>query len=140
MLESLYREARNSGVVFFKYDTVSINYSSEDEAYQIVANDLGDSIRISTSNPVLAGKAVYSDDFLKIIKLLKLKLSGEGRINEDNFFLFPSLTSRKGIYFINTKTASGSDSELKSQVQYIQSEIKVHLYTAQRQDKLSGLN
>lgn len=134
MLESLYREARNSGVIFFKYDTVSINYSDENELYNIVANDLTESISVATCTPVIAGKNVYSEDFLKTIKVLKFKLSSDGRVNEDSFFLYPSLTNRKGIYFINGKTSSGSDSELMSQVQYIMADIKEDFNKVQRQD------
>lgn len=129
-LESLYKEARSLGVVFFKYDSISINYSEDKEAFHISVKDMYDGLEIFTHFPVLAGRAAYGDGFSKILKLLKLKPNGTGLINEDSFYLFPSLTNRKGIYFINMKTTSGSDSEIFSQVQYVISDIVEGIHQA----------
>ena len=123
-LESLYKNARNLGVVFFKYNSISVDYKSDEEIFHILAKDMSGSLEISTNTTVLAGEEVYSDAFLKVIKLLKLKQDSNGYVREDCFFLFPSLTSRKGIYFTNMKATSGSNSEYMAQVEYILADIK----------------
>lgn len=123
-LELMYRDARNLGVVFFKYDSISVNYSDVGGTFHITAGDIYDSLDIFTSTPVFTGIAAYSEAFLRIVKLLKLKLDSEGHVNGDSFYLFPSLTNRKGIYFTNINATSGNDSELIKQVQFILSEIK----------------
>jgi Pyruvate/2-oxoacid:ferredoxin oxidoreductase delta subunit/coenzyme F420-reducing hydrogenase delta subunit len=77
-----------------------------------------------TSTPVFSGEEVYGKSLLKIVKLLKLKYVDNGQINEDTFYLFPSITSRKGIYFTNLKNISGSEEDLTTRASYIVSEIK----------------
>jgi hypothetical protein len=99
LLENLYKDARNLGIIFFKYSSIVMNYSTSEKVFHITADDMYDSLKICTHTLVLAGKTVYSHDFLKLIKVLRLKLDSRAYVNEDNFFLFPWLTSRKGIYF-----------------------------------------
>jgi Fe-S-cluster-containing hydrogenase component 2 len=130
LLENLYKEARNLGVDFFKYESITVDYSSAERVFRITASDIYDSLKISTHTPVFAGGTVYSDAFLKVIKLLRLKLDSKNHVNEDNFFLFPSLTSRKGVYFTSLKNTSGSSSEIMLKIQYILSDIRDGIRTA----------
>jgi Pyruvate/2-oxoacid:ferredoxin oxidoreductase delta subunit/coenzyme F420-reducing hydrogenase delta subunit len=123
-LEEMYNKARNLGVVFLKYDNINIHYSDDDGFYKITATDMYGSMEINTDTPVLAGKREKSGNLLKIMGQLRLKVLGVNQVNNEKYFLFPSHTGRRGIYFINLKTASGSIDELKSQVQYLITDIK----------------
>jgi Pyruvate/2-oxoacid:ferredoxin oxidoreductase delta subunit/coenzyme F420-reducing hydrogenase delta subunit len=122
MLESLYRDARKLGVTFYKYDRLDMSCIDE-ETHIIKASDMADSFEIMTNAPVFTGEEAYTKDLLKIAKLLKLKSVDDGHINEDTFYLFPSVTSRKGIYFTNLRNTSGSGEELLSRASCIVSEI-----------------
>jgi hypothetical protein len=90
-LEILYREARSTGVIFFKYDSITMEYSDEKQAFHICASDTADSLEIFTNTPVLGGEGACSDAFSRLAKMLKLKHDSEGRIDGDKFFLFPCL-------------------------------------------------
>jgi coenzyme F420-reducing hydrogenase delta subunit/Pyruvate/2-oxoacid:ferredoxin oxidoreductase delta subunit len=119
-LERLYREARTAGVVFFKYDNITIEYSDEKQTFHICASDTADSLEIFTNIPVLGGEGTYSDTFSRLTKMLKLK--------HDKFFLFPCLTNRKGIYYVNSKTNS-TCSELQAEINFVLSDIVKELNT-----------
>lgn len=122
-MESIYREARTLGVSFIKYNSVSIEYKLEREIFDIfVADDYG-SMHIETVKPVIAGRVIPGGSLEKLLKLLRLKLDKGGLVNEGRSFLFPSLSSRKGVYFLNTGPASGQDEEVLSHIQYTLSEI-----------------
>jgi Pyruvate/2-oxoacid:ferredoxin oxidoreductase delta subunit/coenzyme F420-reducing hydrogenase delta subunit len=131
-LESLYKYARNLGIVFLKYDNIEVEYLDTQKMYQIVVADMYNSLKILTPAPIFARERICSDNFLKVIKLLKLKLDSKNHINEDKFFLFPWLTSRKGVYFTSLNSFTGSSEELMTIMQYIISDIKGALNGADR--------
>jgi len=122
-VESLYKRARNSGVTFIKYNELSINYDQDAGLFQIQAKDGYDSIRIETPEVHVAGKAVPGSGIGKIAKLLRLKQDKNGFVNEGKSFLFPTLTSRDGIYFLNTASLTKAE-ELLERIQFTVSEIK----------------
>ncbi|MGE5614348.1 MAG: hydrogenase iron-sulfur subunit [Bacillota bacterium] len=106
-LEGIFREVRNLGAVFFKYDKINISYSEDKDVFSIEAQDAAGGIKIVTGAPVVSGEALYGNSFLNIIKLLRLKTHDSNR-----FFLFPSFTGRKGIYFAKAGNNSGSKNEI----------------------------
>ncbi|MGI6669767.1 MAG: hydrogenase iron-sulfur subunit [Acetivibrionales bacterium] len=106
-LEGIFRKARNLGAVFFKYDAIAISYSGDNDVFSIEAYDAAGGFKIVTGAPVISGEALYGSSFLSIIKLLRLKMHDSGR-----FFLFPSYTGRKGVYFANAGNTSGSNDEV----------------------------
>lgn len=123
-LESLYKYARNLGIVFFKYDHIEVEYLDEQKNFQIIANDMYGSMKILTSAPVFAGEGIYSDTFLRLIKILKIKLDSKEQINENKYFLFPWFTSRRGIYFTSLNSITGSSEELMVNIRCIIADIK----------------
>lgn len=130
-LESLYREARSCGVIFFKYDSISMEYSDEKQAFHIKISDKADSLEVYTNIPVIDGESGISAAFSKLVKLLKLKQDSKDKINNDSFFLYPCLTNRKGIYLINCNDSLGSGSELEDRIKFILSDINSQIKAAQ---------
>ena len=106
-LEGIFRKARNLGAVFFKYDGINISYSGDKGIFSIEAHDAAGGFKVVTGAPIISGEALYGNSFLTVIKLLRLKMHDASR-----FFLFPSFTGRKGIYFANAGNTSGSKNEI----------------------------
>ncbi|NSW89812.1 MAG: hydrogenase iron-sulfur subunit [Firmicutes bacterium] len=126
-LERLYLDARSLGVTFVKYDNISINYDIEKNLFYIKAiHEIG-SITIETSLLVWVGSLIPGEGLKNIYKMLRLKLNEEGFANGRNSFLYPTLTSRKGVYLINTKSLPGGDGELEDCINFTISSIKEDL-------------
>jgi len=106
-LERLYRDARNSGVTFIKYSNVTINYNMEQSIFKInLAHKIG-STAIETDFLISSGFLVSGENLNKISELLRLKLDKDGFANGSDSFLYPVLTSRKGVFLLNTKLLPG---------------------------------
>lgn len=121
-LEDLYREARNAGVTFIKYSEIEVTYSEESDVFTVKANDGYESITVSSRTVIVPENTLRDDNINKIAKLLRIKLDEDGFINSDKYFLFPVLTSRKGVYSLNTNLA-GDDGNLMSHIRFIVSDI-----------------
>ncbi len=123
-LERLYRDARNLGVTFIKYSNISVNYNMEQCIFKIdVTHKIGKT-SIETDLLILAGYLVPGEDLDKISKLLRLKLNKDGFANGSDSFLYPTLTSRKGIFLVNAKLLPGGDRELADCINFTISKIK----------------
>ena len=97
--ELTYREARNAGVTFVKYEKLSLYYDEEADSFKVEANDGVFDLSIAT--PYLLSVTGKETPELKAIsKKLRLYKPG-GTINDDKFFLFPAFTTRRGIYYLN---------------------------------------
>lgn len=123
-LEKLYLEARNSGVTFIRYDDISVKYDGERDSFCIkVMHEMGD-VTAEAGLLVWAAPFTRGGKLEKIFKLLRLKLNEEGFANGMNHFLYPTLTSRRGVYFINTKFLPGGDGELEECIDFTISSIQ----------------
>lgn len=121
-LENIYKEARNFGVRFIKYYGIEIEYSDREMRYKIAVNDGSESIEIETKTIVFD----VSESGGELKKLLRLRTGSR-------FFLFPSLTARKGVYIIERDSSSGSLREMRAYVRFLLSDIK-------RETRLSELS
>lgn len=99
--EELYRKARNAGVTFIKYESLKISHDREAGRYDIEVSDGINDVRLSAR--FIAADSGYgvSEKFAKLAKKLRLKADGAGYINGSRYFLNPSLTGRKGVYYLN---------------------------------------
>jgi NAD-dependent dihydropyrimidine dehydrogenase PreA subunit/coenzyme F420-reducing hydrogenase delta subunit len=97
--ELRYREARNSGVAFVKYEKLTLNYDEEADRFKITANDGVFDFNIDTPY-VLSAAGSQTPELKTISKKLRLYLKPDG-INDDRFFLYPAFTARQGIYYLN---------------------------------------
>lgn len=117
-LEGLYSEVRNSGVTFIRYDDVSVKYDTGRDAFKVeVLHEIGAAF-IEAGLLVWASPLVPGEKLDKVFRLLRLKLDDEGFPNGERYFLYPALTSRRGVYFINTKALPGGDWELDGCVNF----------------------
>jgi len=106
-VEDLYREAREAGVNFIKYEKICITVDLINEEFNIDTFD-------GVINSVIKTTIIYSDGgwdvgkrFSYAIKILNLTPNNLGYITEDNFFLTPALTSRHGVFHITRDLSSG---------------------------------
>jgi len=120
-IERLYKEAREAGVTFIKYDELQISADLNEEAFNITASDgyldfditfgcNADLMPHSTrehGSLVIKTKIVYSDGgadvgerFAFVAKKLNLTTNKFGYLTEDRYYLTPALTSRRGVYHL----------------------------------------
>ncbi|MGI6778269.1 MAG: hydrogenase iron-sulfur subunit [Acetivibrionales bacterium] len=121
--ESLYREARAAGVTFIKYNSIEVDYNEESDVFSINIDDAYDSLNIQTREVIIAEGSVPQEGFNRVAKALRLKFDENGFVNSDKFYLYPTITNRKGIYYLNMNSA-GSHDDLMFHIKYTISEIK----------------
>ena len=98
-IEVLYRDARDAGVTFLKYENIQIT-SNADEEFFINVSGGGVDLEIKTSILFAHGSREAGERFLYAVKKLNLTLNKHGYLTEDTFYLTPVLTSRRGVFYI----------------------------------------
>lgn len=136
--ESLYKDTRNAGVNFIKYQDLTLDYDKDNGMYLVEATDGYDRIMVKTHS-VITADIDSANRIDKIAKVFRLKLNRNGFINEDQYFLFPSLTSRNGVYFINSASFNSSE-EILEHIRFIITEIKNESRTALNNKKYAEIN
>ena len=96
-MEQTYREARQAGVTFVKYEQVSCAF--QNGVFSIQAFDGVLTSNFTTSALVAVGKEAQTKE--QIIKKFRLAKNNQGYVNGNKFFLSPMLTSRKGVYYFH---------------------------------------
>ena len=95
--EEANRKAREAGVAFVKYESLSLQFDEASQKFKVQASDGVLDVEVETSvvfsalekeNSVLAG----------LVKKLRLHKSTDANSTEDRFFLHPVFTTRRGIY------------------------------------------
>ncbi|MGE4283966.1 MAG: hydrogenase iron-sulfur subunit [Clostridia bacterium] len=131
-LEALYTEARNSGVVFIKYDKLSINYHPS-SGFSVQFFDGYESILINDCVLISASKLMPDKNSNQISKIFRIRLNEEGFIDKDKHFLYPVSTNRKGIYVLDNTSNLIDDDTLLSTVRYTVSEIRSEINKGQNE-------
>ena len=98
--EIKYKEARNSGLTFFKYEKLALCYDEDADRFRVEANDGVFDLIIDTPY-IISAAAKETPELTAISKKLRLYYKPQGRINDDKFFLYPAFTSRRGVYYLN---------------------------------------
>lgn len=99
--EALYREARNCGVTFIRYDSIMLKFITTENVIKIfVKNDLGE-LSITTQAFIKAGSPVKNDNTLNVLKKMRLMTGVESAGAFRKHFLYPCRTNRKGIYYLD---------------------------------------
>ena len=135
-MERVYREARQEGVTFIKYESIDCNFqnagspfSNNDSAFPnengtffIKAFDGVFTTELSTPFLIAVGKERGDD---QIIQKFRLAKTNGGYINGNKFFLHPVSTSRRGVFYFNP-CLQGQDmvKNLREAVQHIISELQ----------------
>ena len=98
--ELIYRETRNLGVTFIKYESLELFYDEEADRFKITAHDGVFDILFDTPY-LISVTSKETPELITISKKLRLYNKMDGTINDDRFFLYPAFTSRRGIYYLN---------------------------------------
>ena len=105
-VEQLYRQAREMGVTFIKYESLNIKTDNVNETFSFAASD-GVIETLITSHIVFSdGSNEVGERFSHVTKSLNLTTTELGFLSEDRFFLTPVLTSRRGVYHITRNLAA----------------------------------
>ncbi len=123
-LEELYKQARNKGVVFVRYNKIDIDRDNETGILHLRIEDEYDEFIIETYALIRAVEPEGGMNAGKVEKLLKLKLDKGRYASGSSYFLSPSVTSREGVYFLEGALAGNLNEEMLQQIRFSISEIK----------------
>ena len=100
-VEKLYREAREQGIVFLKFDEKP-TISADDGRVKIEAKDvlLGEDVTLTCNLVVAEEKFLPSEGTESLSSLLKIRTDSQGFYQEENVNIYPVSSERKGIFFI----------------------------------------
>ncbi|MGI6114237.1 MAG: hydrogenase iron-sulfur subunit [Mahellales bacterium] len=123
-MEALYREARNCGVAFIKYDDIIVEKESHDNGFVIKVSDGYDFLTVNTNVLIHGGAGRPGHSAGLAAKIFKLRTDEHGYISGFNYFVSPTLTSRSGIYAIGGGVSAGIQDDVNRDIQYTISAIK----------------
>ncbi len=123
-MEMLYRQARNMGVVFIRYNGIRVSRDNDTGMFHLEVKDDYGEIGIDTFVLIKAGVTIGKGDAARLSKLLKLKLDKGIYPSGSSYYLSPSITSRKGIFFLDGASAGNLGEEIIQQVRYTISEMR----------------
>ena len=115
-IEQLYREAREAGVTFVKYEEIELSGDEVSQEFSIMLFDGVLELPIKTKTVFVDGSLEVGDRFSYAVKKLKLTVNEKGRLTEDIYYLTPTLTGRRGVYYISPDLAS---ERLEESLEYI---------------------
>jgi len=100
-VEKLYREVREHGVMFLKFDEKP-RISAEDGRVKIEAKDilLGEDVTLTCDLLVAEEKLVPAEETEALSTLLNIRTDSRGFYQDENVHLYPVSSERGGIFFI----------------------------------------
>ncbi|MCL6589041.1 MAG: hydrogenase iron-sulfur subunit [Firmicutes bacterium] len=124
-LEALYREARLAGVAFLKYREIMVTYDETGNQLQLQVTGDSQILKVGPGVLLVADRLAMSPGLQKCAGLFRLKFSlQDGCVNGNEFFLYPTLTSRKGVSILRTVHGTGAHADSTAQIRAIITEIK----------------
>lgn len=100
-LEKLYRDCRNKGVLFIKFDNPP-KISKQDGKIKIKVEDVlmaGEPVTLSCDLLVVEETSVPPPDFRVLSSTLDIGLDAQGFYQDKNIHLYPVASNREGIFF-----------------------------------------
>ena len=100
-VEKLYREARNRGVVFLKFEERP-RICEEDSRVKVEVKDvlLGEETSLSCDSLVAEEKVLPPEETEVLSSILNTKVDSQGFYQDENVYLYPVDSGRKGILFV----------------------------------------
>lgn len=95
-MEKVYREARQSGVTFIKYERVDCSFA--DGQFTVTVFDGVLEASYTTPFLVAAGKEIPAINE-EVIRKFRLAKTNQKQVNGNKYFLNPALTTRRGVYY-----------------------------------------
>jgi len=105
-IEALYREAREAGVTFIKYEALEIKTDLNKEEFSFVVSDGEFDLEIKTKAVYADGGRDVGERFSYAVKKLNLTTDKYGYLTVDTFYLTPVLTSRRGVFHLTRDLAA----------------------------------
>ena len=105
-IEKLYREAREAGVTFIKYEEIELSGNEDSGEFSIKCSDGVLELPIQTTILFADGSLEVGERFSYVTGKLKLTANENERLTEDIYYLTPALTGRRGVYYISPDLAS----------------------------------
>lgn len=105
-MEQVYRQARQAGVTFIKYEQVSCAYAEEQFGIQVFDGVF--EMHYRTPFLVTAGTTSAETD-QEMVRKLRLSKHNQGQVNGNKYFLNPVLTTRRGVYYCHPGLFERSD-------------------------------
>jgi len=99
-IEALYREAREAGVTFIKYESLQISADLSEDIFSLSAFDGEIELTFKTKHLFSDGGLDVGERFAYVVKKLNLTANKLGYLTEDTYYLTPALTSRRGVYHL----------------------------------------
>ena len=99
-VENAYKQAREAGVTFIKYDDVQVAADLNDETFTFTVSDGEINLEIKTKNVIADSGNEVGKHFSYVTEKLNLTQNKNGYVTEDRFFQSPALTSRRGVYHL----------------------------------------
>jgi len=99
-VEALYREAREAGITFVKYEDLQITSDLDKEEFSIAVSDGELDLVIKTKTIYADGGRDVGERFSHAVKKLNLTTDKHGYLTVDTFYLTPALTSRRGVFHL----------------------------------------
>lgn len=99
--ERLYKEARDKGVIFFKFGEKPPQVSEDGGRIRVQVEDmpLGEEVVALCDLVVMDEKPLPHQDFQILEPMLKVGLDSAGFYQQENVHLYPIASNRKGIFF-----------------------------------------
>ncbi|MCK4402531.1 MAG: CoB--CoM heterodisulfide reductase iron-sulfur subunit A family protein, partial [Dehalococcoidia bacterium] len=99
--EKLYREARDRGVVFLKFEEKPRIYG-EDSRIKVEARDvlLGEEVTLLCDLLVAEEKALPPEGTKALSSMLNIETDSQGFYQDENVHLYPVASGRKGVFFV----------------------------------------
>jgi len=119
-IENLYREAREAGVTFVKYEDLCVTADLSTDEFSFFASDGEIKLDIRSKYVMSDGGYCTGGSYGHAIKALNLTTNKRGVLAEDKFFLTPVQTGRRGVFHMNRDVISSSFDEA---LEYIYSVI-----------------
>jgi len=103
-VEALYKEAREAGVSFIKYDNIQVSTDPEAGVFtvHVISNKKdGESAYFIHTKTLFSDSCDdFCDSTAHLVKVLNLSTNKFGYLTEDMHFLAPALTSRRGVFHL----------------------------------------
>ena len=99
--ELLYRGAREAGVTFVKYETLCLEGDEDSGKFTIKASDGVFDVELQSKSVFADGGTDTGGKFAEACKKLKLTTDESGNIAQEEYFVSPAHTSRRGVYYLS---------------------------------------
>jgi len=124
--ESLYRKAREAGIIFLKYNRMP-NFDLNHGEIHITVEDKhlnNKKVFLSSDLLVLDEEIAPNETFKEISTILKVNRDEKGFFQEENIHLYPVLSNRRGIFFLGNCHRDLDPDDILTETQVVTGNIR----------------